>query len=67
MPTELSETRMIVPPDPGCPNNEPEPGEGEYGLELSGDSLTFTEVPPGDPCGDRAFTLTVHTWQRTAP
>ncbi len=65
MPTEISETRMIVPADPNCPNNEPAPGEGEYELELSGDSLTFTKVR--DPCGDRAFTLTIHTWQRVAP
>jgi hypothetical protein len=65
MPTEISETRMIVPPDPDCPNNEPAPGEGEYVLELRGDSLTFTKVR--DPCGDRAFTFMVHTWERTAP
>jgi hypothetical protein len=65
MPTEISETRMIVPADPNCPNNDPVPGEGEYEMELSGDSLTFTKV--SDPCGDRAFTLTIHTWQRTAP
>jgi hypothetical protein len=65
MPTEISETRMIVPADANCPNNDPAPGEGEYELEPSGDSLTFTKVQ--DPCGDRAFTLTIHTWQRTAP
>jgi hypothetical protein len=65
MPTEISETRMIVPSDPNCPNNDPAPGEGEYELELSGDSLTFSKVR--DPCGDRAFTFTIHTWQRTAP
>jgi hypothetical protein len=65
MPTEISETRMIVPADANCPNNDPAPGEGEYELESSGDSLTFTEVQ--DPCGDRAFTFTIHTWQRSAP
>ena len=33
MPTEISETRMIVPSDASCPNNEPAPGEGEYELK----------------------------------
>ena len=65
MPTEISTTRMIVPADADCPNNDPAPGEGEYELESNGDSLTFTKVE--DPCGDRAFTFTIHTWQRTAP
>ena len=26
-PMELTETRMVVPPDPSCPNNDPGPGE----------------------------------------
>lgn len=64
-PTELSETRMVVPADPGCPNNDPSPGEGEYEVELRGEVLRFTKVR--DPCGDRAFTLTVHDWRRAAP
>ena len=64
MPTEISATRMIVPADSNCPNNDPAPGEGEYELESNDDSLTFTKVE--DPCGDRAFTFTIHTWQRTA-
>jgi hypothetical protein len=65
MPTEISESRMIVPADANCPNNDPAPGEGEYEFESSGDSLTFTKVQ--DPCGDRAFTFTIHTWRRSAP
>ena len=61
-PTELTESGMVVPPDPACPNNDPAPGKGVYEVELSGDSLRFTQRK--DPCGDRAFTLTVHAWER---
>ena len=64
-PTTLSETEMVVPPDPECPNNDGEPGEGVYKVELSDESLEFTKV--SDTCGDRAFTLTTYTWERTTP
>ena len=64
-PTTLSEIEMVVPPDPECPNNDGEPGEGVYKVELSDESLEFTKV--SDTCGDRAFTLTIHTWERTTP
>ena len=63
-PTTLSETEMVLPPDPMC-RNDGEPSEGVYDVELSGDSLEFTKV--SDSCGDRAFTLTTYTWQRKTP
>ena len=62
MPTTLTETQMVVPADRQCPNNRPSPGKGSYEVHLHGDFLRFKERH--DPCGDRAFTLTVHRWRR---
>ena len=63
-PTTLSETEMVLSPDPTC-RNDGAPSEGVYDVEVSSDSLQFTEV--SDSCGDRAFTLTTYTWERKTP
>ncbi len=62
-PSELSETRMVVPRDPVC-RNTGSPSEGVYKMDLRSNSLRFTSVR--DSCADRAFLLTLHTWRRVS-
>jgi hypothetical protein len=62
-PIELSNDRIVFAPDPECPTQEGTPGKGIYEWQLSGETLTLTEVE--ETCRDRAFVLISNPWSKT--
>ena len=60
---ELTSTRIVFAPDPGCPDQEGEPTEGSYEWSWDGGQLRFTLE--SDSCLGRRDTLTTAPWEPT--
>lgn len=60
---EVTSTRIVFAPDPGCPDQEGEPTEGSYEWSWDGGQLSFTLE--SDSCLGRRDTLTTAPWEPT--
>ncbi len=63
-PIKIEENTITFAPDPECPTQQGEAGEGVYEFEVDDNAVTFGEVH--DTCRDRAFVMTSSTWAKTA-
>jgi hypothetical protein len=60
---EVTSTRIVFAPDPGCPDQVGEPTEGSYEWSWGGGQLSFTLE--SDSCLGRSDTLTTAPWEPT--
>ena len=58
---EVTSTRIVFAPDPGCPDQEGEPTQGTYEWYWEGGQLSFTLE--SDSCLGRRDTLTAAPWE----
>ena len=57
----VSRSRIEFAPDYACQGQD-QVLSGVYAFTVSGNLLTFAEIPNGDTCLDRVTTLTAHPW-----